>query len=80
MLVEQLFDMTLGQLERLEQVEAERDATMMDVNFQQWMKDLNVSRLFTDRESINRANELNSQYDYSKRKNKVAGLIGSLYL
>ena len=71
--------MTLVQLERLEQIEAEREATMVDTNFQQWMKELNVGRLFVKREPITRANELNSQYDYSK-KNKVAGLIASLYL
>ena len=72
--------MTLEQLERLDQIETERESTMMDVNFQRWMKELNVGRLFTKREPITQANRLNEQYNYSTKKNKVAGLIASLYL
>ncbi len=54
--------------ERLEQIEQEREQTMMDKQFQQWMKKLNVSRLYTDKTGIIKANELMDQYDLSKYK------------
>ena len=60
--------MTLEQLERLEQIEAERLDTMLSDNFIQWMKDLNISRLYTSPESKINAREMNSQYDFSKKK------------
>jgi hypothetical protein len=55
-------------IERLEQIEQEREQTMMDKQFQQWMKKLNVSRLYTDKTGVLRANELMDQYDLSKYK------------
>jgi hypothetical protein len=55
-------------IERLEQIEQEREQTMMDKQFQQWMKKLNVSRLYTDKIGIIKANELMDQYDLSKYK------------
>jgi hypothetical protein len=55
-------------IERLEQIEQEREQTMMDKQFQQWMKKLNVSRLYTDKTGVLRANELMNQYDLSKYK------------
>jgi hypothetical protein len=55
-------------IERLEQIEQEREQTMMDKQFQQWMKKLNVSRLYTDKTGIIKANELMDQYDLSKYK------------
>ncbi len=55
-------------IERLEQIEQEREQTMMDKQFQQWMKKLNVSRLHNDRAGIIKANELMDQYDLSKYK------------
>ena len=55
-------------IERLEQIENEREQTMMDKQFQQWMKKLNVSRLYTDKTGIIKANELMDQYDLSKYK------------
>ena len=54
--------------ERLEQIEQEREQTMMDKQFQQWMKKLNVSRLYTDKAGVLRANELMDQYDLNKYK------------
>lgn len=54
--------------ERLLEIENEREQTMMDSKFQQWMKKLNVSRLHNDRAAIIRANELMDQYDLSKYK------------
>ena len=55
-------------IERLEQIEQEREQTMMDKQFQQWMKKLNVSRLHNDRAGIIKTNELMDQYDLSKYK------------
>ena len=37
-------------LERLEQIEMERATTFSDPNFQAWMKELNVSRSYSDPE------------------------------
>ena len=55
-------------IERLIEIENEREQTMMDKQFQQWMKKLNVSRLYTDKTGVIRANELMDQYDLSKYK------------
>jgi hypothetical protein len=55
-------------IERLTEIENEREQTMMDKQFQQWMKKLNVSRLYTDKTGVLRANELMDQYDLSKYK------------
>ena len=54
--------------ERLLEIENEREQTMMDKQFQQWMKKLNVSRLYTDKAGVLRANDLMDQYDLSKYK------------
>ena len=54
--------------ERLLEIENEREQTMMDSKFQQWMKKLNVSCLHNDRAGVLRANELMDQYDLSKYK------------
>lgn len=54
--------------ERLLEIENEREQTMMDKKFQQWMKKLNVSRLHNDRAGIIKANELMDQYDLSRYK------------
>ena len=54
--------------ERLLEIENEREQTMMDKQFQQWMKKLNVSRLHNDRAGILKANDLMDQYDLSKYK------------
>ena len=55
-------------IERLLEIENEREQTMMDKQFQQWMKKLNVSRLHNNRAGIIKANEIMSQYDLSKYK------------
>jgi hypothetical protein len=55
-------------IERLIEIENEREQTMMDKQFQQWMKKMNVSRLYTDKTGVLRANELMNQYDLSKYK------------
>lgn len=52
--------------ERLIEIEKEREQTMADKKFQQWMKNLNVSRMHVDKSAVIRANELMSQYDLSR--------------
>ena len=52
-------------LEKYEQLESERNNTIADPLYQQWMKGLGVSSSYSDREGIIRANELNRQYEYS---------------
>lgn len=65
-------------IERLEQIELERSKVIADPAYQVWMRELNVSRLWTCLEPRLRAKELNSQYDF--RKNKVGRLELSHYL
>ena len=55
-------------IERLEQIEAERQQTMNDTSFQKWMKQLNVSRLHVDKTGIVRATEIMKQWDYKNTK------------
>ena len=52
-------------LEKSEQLELERNNTISDPLYQQWMSELGVSSSYSDREGIIRANELNRQYEYS---------------
>ena len=52
-------------LEKYELLELERNNTIADPLFQQGMSELKVSSSYSDREGIIRANELNSQYEYS---------------
>ena len=59
-------------LEKYEQLELERNNTIADPLYQQWMSELGVSSSYSDREGIIRANELNRQYEYSTLgKNKT---------
>ena len=60
-------------LEKYEALELERNNTIADPLYQQWMSELGVSSSYSDREGIIRANELNRQYEYSTLgKNKSA--------
>ena len=52
-------------LEKYEVLESERNNTFADSGFQHWVSSLKVSSSYSDREGIIRANELNSQYDYT---------------
>jgi regulatory protein YycH of two-component signal transduction system YycFG len=52
-------------LEKYEALESERNNTFADSGFQHWVSSLKVSSSYSDREGIIRANELNSQYDYT---------------
>ena len=59
-------------IERLEEIELERQQTLGDTNFQTWMKELNVSQSYIEPTSLLRAKDIITQYDYSKYRYKVA--------
>jgi hypothetical protein len=65
-------------IERLEQIELERQETVLSKEFQKWMKSLNVSRLYSNPEPRLNAKEMNKQYNFEK--NKVGRLHLSSYL
>jgi hypothetical protein len=49
---------------KIEQLEEQRIQTMSDPKFQQWMRDMRVSQLYTSRELIHNANRLMKQYTH----------------
>jgi len=55
-------------IERLNQIEQERQETMINPKFQEWIKQLNISRSYLDPESKFNAEIMNSYYNYSKFK------------
>ena len=61
-------------IERLQQIEIEREATIADPAFAKWMQELNVSRSYSDPTSRLNGAELSSQYNYSNYQIKVASL------
>ena len=67
--------MTVDQLIKLED---ERMETMATPSFQEWMKSLNVGRLYSNPEPRLNARDINQQYDF--RKNKVGRLEKLFYL
>ena len=66
-------------LEKWEQLELDRNSTIADKGFQQWMSELNVSQSYEDRGGIFRANELNNQYDYSNLNGNKSPKRGIVY-
>lgn len=53
-----------------EALESERQSTMLDPSYQEWVSGLNVSRSYVQPEGAIRANLLNEQYDFSSRTTK----------
>ena len=53
-------------IERLQQIEEEREATQFDPEFQRWMKELNVSKMYVNKDGI--INARNMMQDYSIAK------------
>ena len=70
--MDQLPFMSNVSIERLEEIELERQQTLGDTNFQTWMKELNVSQSYIEPTSLLRAKDIITQYDYSKYRYKVA--------
>ena len=52
-------------IERLIEIEEERQRTQSDKGYQKWVKELNVSRVYKDKEPIFRAQEMMRDYDYN---------------
>jgi hypothetical protein len=53
-------------LERLEEIDQERQNTMNDPKFQEWISKLNVSQSYVNPEGLLKARDLTSQYNYSE--------------
>jgi hypothetical protein len=70
--MDQLPFMNNVSIERLEEIELERQQTLGDSNFQSWMKELNVSQSYIEPTSLLRGKEIVGQYDYSNYRYKVA--------
>jgi hypothetical protein len=58
-------------IERLEQIEKEREQTMLDPNYQKWVSELNVSQSYYDKTAMLNAIDIIRQYDYSNYKYKI---------
>jgi hypothetical protein len=59
-------------IERLEQIEQEREQTMLNPNYQKWVKEMNISQSYVDRTAMLNAIDIVKQYDYSKYTYKIA--------
>ena len=57
-------------VEMWEQLEKERYETMSDPKYREWVKELNVSQSYEDRDGILKANDMNSNYNFDKLKTK----------
>jgi len=53
-------------VERLEQIEQERNQTMADVAYQRWMKDLQVGSMYVDKTLIHNANQAMQEWDSTR--------------
>ena len=53
-------------IERLHQIEQERNNTIADTRFQQWMKQLNVSRMWIDKTLIHNARQAMQDWDVAR--------------
>jgi hypothetical protein len=51
-----------------ETLEKERHETLSDPKYREWVKELNVSRSYTDRDGIHKANDMNRDYNFNKLK------------
>jgi hypothetical protein len=51
-------------IDKIDSIEIERNKTMSDPKYIQWVKELRVSQLYTNRELIHNANRLMKQYTH----------------
>ena len=51
-------------IENIHSIERDREKTMADPKYIQWVKELRVSQLYTNRELIHNANRLMKQYTH----------------
>ena len=61
-------------VQKMEQLEIERQQTMVSEEFIQWMGELNVSRSYVEPDGFLRAKEMTDQYDYSNLQPKSSFL------
>lgn len=52
-------------IERLTEIEKEREQTQSRQDYQKWVKELNVSRVYRDKSPIYNAQEMMRDYKYS---------------
>lgn len=53
-------------IERLEQIDQERQQTYADVAYQRWMRELKVASMWVDRQSMRNAVDLMQEWDTSR--------------
>lgn len=63
-----------------ESLESQRQSTMLDPAYQQWVKDLNVSQSYVAPDGLVRARHLNEQYDFSSVGSKSSSFLNFLKL
>jgi hypothetical protein len=69
--MDQLPFMNNVSVERLQEIENERQQVMLDPNYQNWVKELNVSRSYSDPTPILNARDMMEEYKYSTYKFKL---------
>lgn len=67
-------------IERLEQIEQEREEVMFSKDFQRWMKELNVSRSYADPTPRFNAQVMNSQYSFNSDRTILDRILTKMYL
>jgi len=67
-----MYNMNNITIERLEQIEKERIQTMITPEYQEWCKQLNVSRSAIDINAMNQTRQMIEDYNYSNYKFKFA--------
>lgn len=65
---------SINDVQAYETLQAQREAIMVSEGYQQWAKELNVSRSYVSPDGLIRANQLNSQYDFSGLQSKSSFL------
>jgi len=53
-------------LERLQEIERERESTMADVAYQRWMQELRVASMYIDRTPIHNAQHAMQEWDITR--------------
>ncbi len=56
---------SVNDVQAYETLQAQREAIMVSEGYQQWAKELNVSRSYVEPDGLIRAKEMNTQYDFS---------------
>ena len=68
-------------IQRLEEIQSERESTISNPEFIQWCKDMKIGARYTHREGINRANDMMKQWSgrMSESERLTPGFIRKLY-